>query len=282
MSCPVLVDIVHVTPLIKPLLISILLATPPDGYLGGSDCAMPPVGVGVSLPVPMERARSGPPADITRDEIEQRLGMWLDRKLRYPDTLRVRTHGDGWKVGQFDRIDVEVEGGKLDVVPLAYAKITFHGVAVDLAQLFSRGEVELSGRTPVEAHLELSEEGLNQVLARKAHRLRVDAPRIELEDGQVHFSGRMKTFVIKNDVLTSGRFTINGSGLHYLPSALKVGYLPLPQAALNALARRFNPIVDLGRLKPLKGLAFHLDRVAIEGERLILETAGGARIAKRE
>lgn len=272
---------------------SALCAGPPDGYLSTPGCGLAePVGIGVSLPLAQARdaafrvPRAGGrriPHDLRIEEIEQRIGAWLDRKLRYPDRLSVRCSrtGDGWRSGHFERIAIEVVGGKLDIVPLAAGRLRLRNVDIDLARLFADGEVLIAGSAPAEAHLEVTAEGLNHVLSRKARRLRVETPCIELLDGQVHFSGRMRTLLIKNDVVTSGRFEIaSGAKLNFFPSRLKVGYLPLPGAALGALARRFNPIVDLTRLKPLKGISFRLERVTVAPGRMILETANGSLIAK--
>ena len=264
-------------------------ASPPDGYLTEPACGLvEPVGIGVSLPIaPVEGDRSAPrrvlPADMRRSEIEQRIGQWLDRHLRNPDRLRVvcTPAGDGWKSGAFDQIAIDVRGGKLDMVPLSSGKLRLKNVVIDLPRLFTDGEVVITSSGPAEAHLEVSEEGLNSVLADKAEKLKVEQPHIELRDGLVEFSGRMKTLVIKNDVVTAGRFEIvDGAKLNYLPTRLKVGYLALPGAALAALARRFNPIVELARLKPIQGLSFQLERVTVVEGRIILETANGAEIAR--
>lgn len=267
-------------------------AAPPDGYLSGPAFGLAqPIGIGVSLPVsqveddeieeplPLREV----PSDVRLEEIEQRLGAWLDRKLRNPEKIKVTCahSGESWRAGHFDEIAVRLEGGKLDMVPVSTGTMRMTNVTIDLPRLFSDGEVVITSKAVAEAHLEVTQDGLNAVLEKKAKRLRVETPHIELADGQVQFTGRMKTLLIKNDVMTAGRFEISdGAKLNFFPTRLKVGYLPLPGAALSALARRFNPIVDLARLKPIRGITFQLERVTVVAGKLILETANGSRIAK--
>jgi hypothetical protein len=117
-------------------------------------------------------------------------------------------------------------------------------------------------------------------MTKKAEKLNVERPHIALGDGEVRFSARMRTLIIKNDVVTSGRFEIaSGGKLNFHPTSLKVGYLPLPNAALRALANRFNPIMELTRLKPIKGISFAFERVIVGDGVMALETAQGSELA---
>lgn len=251
---------------------STALAAPPDGYLSGPTCGLAePVGVGISLPLHVE------PADVKVEDIEQRIGAWLDRKLHYPDDVTVHcARGPENALGRFSSIEVDVRGGMLDMVPLKGGRLKLTGVTIDLGRLWKTGDVEIIGTSPAEAHLEVTEEGLNDVMTKKAEKLNVERPHIALAHDEVRFSARMRTLIIKNDVVTAGRFEIaTGGKLNFHPTSLKVGFLPLPNAALRALANRFNPIMELTRLKPLKGISFAFERVIVEPGVMALETAQG-------
>src|SRR5262249_20808969 len=98
---------------------SVAIAAPPDGYLSDATCGLAePVGVGISLPIHVE------PAEIKVEDIEQRIGAWLDRKLHYPEDVKVHcSHGPEAALGRFATIEVEVRGGTLDMVPLKSGRL---------------------------------------------------------------------------------------------------------------------------------------------------------------
>ena len=262
---------------------SALFAAPPDGYLSEAACGLAePVGAGLSLPLPSERRVTQVPADLKVEEVEQRIGAWLDRKLHYPEHVRVHcSRGPGLADGHFDEIRIEIKGGQLDFVPLASGVLRLAPVDIDIPRLWRDSQVDIRGTSFAEAHLEVSEQGLNDVMLKKAEDLKVERPHIALGDGTVRFSARMRTLVIKNDVMTAGRFELTDGHLNFHPTALKVGFIPLPGAALSALARRFNPILEVKDIHPIKGIAFQLERVVVLPGKLILETSRGDQIATR-
>ncbi|MBI4863305.1 MAG: hypothetical protein HY815_24020, partial [Candidatus Riflebacteria bacterium] len=78
-------------------------------------------------------------------------------------------------------------------------------------------------------------------------------------------------------VSTAGTFAVKGGNqVHFLPTSLAVGVLPVPRPAVNALARRLNPIFDLGRFQGLRGLSCQLARIELRGDSMVVESEGAA------
>jgi hypothetical protein len=278
-------------------------AAPPDGYLSGPSCALgQPVGVGPALLIPhASPAKPGsqssrPPAAVASDpggnsarfagvtlaEVEQRLAAYLDRAFRHPDALSVQAvapEGVAPAAGLLEAVHVEIRGGKLDVLPVTHARFRFQDVKLDVPLLVERGDVELAGTSPVEARVVVSEAGLNEALNRRRDHLAIDAPRVEIRDGQVRFSGRLRSRLASASFSTAGTFRlVRGGLLHFVPSRFTVGFLRVPGIALSTIARSINPILDLSRFRCWRGVAFQPGRVLVEGNTLVIESAGAGRL----
>jgi hypothetical protein len=245
-----------------------LLAIGPDGYLTGPDCALgQPVGAGVSLPPP-----------VTLSDLEHRIGEALDRTFRHPDQLKVKPVPEPdapLSAGKFRRVEVEFTGGALDILPVVKARFIFENVSLDLPLLYQKGELHLTGKTPVEARLITDEAGINQALMRRAKKLKVEDPRITLRHGAVQFSGKIKTFVIKNRIATDGAFQVQPVGkICFIPRRLSVGVMPVPHSIVSSLAHKINPVVEISHLRGLGDLTLNVTRIAVANHQLVIETDG--------
>lgn len=150
--------------------------------------------------------------------------------------------------GRFRRIAVAFEGGAIDLLRIKSARLEALDVGYDLEGL-------LAGRTflprsvgSTRIDLTVEEDALNAAAQTSKGRLGVEGPRFDLRQGEIVFSGRIKLLFMKNQLRLVGRLeTAGGSQIHFRPSDVEVSRLSLPGFLVSALARRFNPVLDLSR-----------------------------------
>jgi len=175
--------------------------------------------------------------------------------------------------GRFQSLDVGFENGFLDIIALRYVQIRFYEPAIDMQILETQGSVEFVQPPRTDMRLTIQEESLNRILEMKQGDLKMKEARLNLEDGQIHFTGRIKTLFLENKLKVKGNLMVTPTGeLNFQPSALSVGVIPLPQAMIAGIARRANPLFDLGNLNKLLGIVVNLDSIDIEPGQIVIST----------
>ena len=169
--------------------------------------------------------------------------------------------GAHWEKGELGAVEVEMEGGQLDMVPMEHARLSFHDVKVDAPLLLEQGKLRTIGTCTARGQLIVAGTGLDAAIKSRAKDLKIEEPHLVVRGDLVCFSALVKTLIIKNRVSTAGRFEIDELGhLVYHPQRLTVGILPLPSIALNAIARRINPLADVSNLRAASRSAVPADQ----------------------
>lgn len=100
----------------------------------------------------------------------------------------------------------------------------------------------------------VTESAINAYLdARPTRASRFQFTRVELLDGAVRVSGRLKTPLVGIPASATGRLDVHDGQLDFIPTDLRVAGIDLPTWLTDELAERVNPLVDLSgeRYAPL-------------------------------
>lgn len=224
-------------------------------------------GPGVLPEVELDSSRVFEMATRQPRELERNLAVAFGRLLGNPSRMDIEVeHGKLSERlgGRFERISVRLEDGWLDKLHLKEAHLEARDVSYDLREL-------LSGRTYIprsvgstRIDLTVDEESINEVVAATRGALRVDSPHFELRPGRIVFTGRIRFLFMRNPIRLVGSLDVrDGSRVDFHPARVQVSSIPLPGLLVDALSRRFNPVVDLGRTPFWKSFSASLGSIEI-------------------
>lgn len=202
------------------------------------------------------------------ERLEEALRVSFSRLLGNPSRLdlvvergsRVEQLG-----GRFRRISVRFEDGALDTLRVSRAQLEAVDVHFDLEKLLS-GE-DFMPRSVGSTHLDLmiEESALNDTILASRRQLGVSDPYFEILEGEIRFRGGIRLVFFDNRIDLAGQLLVrNGSELHFRPSHLHVSRVRVPGFLVQAISRKFNPVVRLSRAPFWDAFRVHLGEISME------------------
>lgn len=186
------------------------------------------------------------------DEVRDHLKRVFLSYVEKPEQVRVdiapTTH-EQLKEGRFPRIVFEFKRGLFETIQIEHLYAEFVGSKLNYEELLVNDRIRVLDQGRIDYITEIDEADLNKAVFNSGKKLNVRNPRIELRNGSVRFSGNVKHGLGYTFVRVDGTMrVVDKTKIHFQPSSLKIGFLPLPQLVAREVFQRINPVADLAKL----------------------------------
>lgn len=152
--------------------------------------------------------------------------------------------------GRFPRIVFEFRRGLFESILVEHLYSEFVDCELNYLELLVHDRIRLLKQGRIDYFTEIHEPDLNKAIFNSSKKMNVRNPRLELRDGSLTFSGRVKHALGSNYVRVDGTMRlVDKTKIHFQPNGLKVGVLPLPGFVAREVFQRINPVADLTKLK---------------------------------
>jgi hypothetical protein len=170
--------------------------------------------------------------------------------------------------GRFAWIRFSFQDGLFDSIPVKRLESEFRDVQLNVHDLTCVDRIRLIEHKKIDYYVEVTEADMNTAVFTSGGKLKnVRNPRMELNENSIRFSGGVKRLFGYTNVRVDGMLkVVDKNKINFVPSALKVGVVPLPGFVTREIFQRINPLADLGRLNmnaPPDHIIVRPDRVCI-------------------
>ncbi len=153
--------------------------------------------------------------------------------------------------GFFPRIQFEFRDGLFDSGQVSHLVVDMRNVKLSYEELLLNDRIRFVDQGKVDYLCEVSEEQLNHAIFEQGgKKMNVKNPKIELRNGSIRFSGRVKHGLGSTNVRVDGSMkVVDGTKIFFQPSSMKLSILPMPGFVAREIFSHLNPIADLSRLQ---------------------------------
>lgn len=149
-------------------------------------------------------------------------------------------------LGHFKRVNVKVTRGETEDLTLERADTEFFDVQINTTKLINETKVETVKVSEINMDVSILENDLNGFLERKAKKINVDNPHVEMKNGLLTLSGSTKYSFMKVKFWATGALEVHeGKEIWFHPRKIKLNGMTMPRAFIGSLVKRMNPVLNL-------------------------------------
>ena len=188
------------------------------------------------------------------EQVRKQVERVLHAYVVNPREVRVQiapTSAEQLAEGSFPRIVFEFRDGMFDTGKVTHLLADMRDVQLNYEELLLYDRIRFEKPGHVEYICEITEKELNHAIFELGDKkLNVKNPHIELRRETLRFTGRVPHMLGSTNVRVDGTMkVVNGTKIHFVPSALRLSIMPMPGFVAREIFQRINPIADLDRLK---------------------------------
>jgi hypothetical protein len=171
--------------------------------------------------------------------------------------------------GKLSRVEINFRDGSIQGLTglnVKRGRVIVEELEMDLQRLMSNGQLDVKKVGNVNFQFKLEEEDINSYLNKEEARLKLNQPRLEIEEGKITFSARVKTLFFSSKVRTEGYFEVNKEKqtVDFKARGLRLNSMGVPRFLLGNLVSRINPVLRLDGFELAKKLHIRLDDIKLE------------------
>jgi len=152
--------------------------------------------------------------------------------------------------GVFPRVQFEFHDGQFDTGTVRHLVADMHDVTLNYEDLLLNDRIRFDHEGKIDYLCEVDEAEFNRAIFDADRKMNVRNPHIELRDGSLRFTGKVKHGLGTTSVRVDGCMkVVDHTKIFFQPSSLKLGILPMPGFIAREIFSRLNPIADLSKLK---------------------------------
>ncbi len=194
-------------------------------------------------------------------EVQEAFRKGMQEFLKGGDSIKIRffaSSRDEIFNGHFRQVEVIFKDNMLqgmENLNIRRGRAVFRGVKFDLSQLILEKKLVVKSIKSVKFNFRLKEDDINSYLVAEQKRINLRNPKIELKNGAMIFSAKVRNRFFSARVRTEGNFEVrpDGRSVDFKANRVRLNSLKIPGFVTGQIVNRINPILKLDKF-PLMGL----------------------------
>lgn len=204
-------------------------------------------------------------------EVQQAFRKGMQEFLKGGDSIRIRffaSSRDEIFSGHFRQVEVLFRDNMLqgmESLNIKRGRAIFRGVKFNLSELILDGKLVIKSIDSVKFNFRLKEDDINNYLVAEQKRINLRNPKIELKDGAMIFSAKVRNRFFSARVRTEGNFEVrpDGRSVDFKASRVRLNSLKIPGFVTGQIVNRINPVLKLDKFPLMDLIPVKLNKIEI-------------------
>ena len=202
-------------------------------------------------------------------EIRQAFKKGLSEYLLASDGVQIRfypSQPEDIVLGRFGLLEISFQNSAfqgLEGLNIDRGKLRVEDLRFDVSHLMSTGKLQVRTVGKVEFVLRLNENDINEYLESNQRRINLRAPRVQLTEDRMLFSGRIRNRFFSARVRTEGKFVVNQKDrtVDFQTNNVRLNALKIPGFVTGSVVNRINPILNLNKFRLMELIPIKLQEI---------------------
>jgi hypothetical protein len=218
----------------------------------------------MALPeIPQESADFFAVRDALREAISEFVQSDEDFQLLVFPTL-----AEELAAGRLSRVEISFRGGEiqgLEGLKVRRGRVVATDLSFDLEKLLLEKKLKVDKVGSMQFRVRVDEEDINSYLSSGRRNLNLDQPQLDIKEGRIQFSARVRTLFFSSRVMTEGSFELNKEKqtIDFRATQLKMNSIGVPRFALGSIVSKINPVLRLKNFSLVGLLSLNLEEIQI-------------------
>ncbi len=170
--------------------------------------------------------------------------------------------------GHFRQVEVLFKDNMLqgmESLNIKRGRAVFRGVKFDISQLMLDSKLAIESIDSVKFNFRLREDDINNYLVAEQKRINLRNPKIELRNGAMVFSAKVRNRFFSARVRTEGKFKVrpDGRSVDFKANRVKLNSIKIPGFVTGQIVNRINPVLKLDKFPLMDLIPVKLNKIQI-------------------
>lgn len=204
-------------------------------------------------------------------EVQEAFRTGMQEFLKSGDSIKIRFYAssrDEIFGGHFRQVEVIFKDNMLqgmENLNIKRGRAVFRGVRFDLGRLIIDSKLVIKSIDSVKFNFRLKEDDINNYLVAEQKRINLRNPKIELKNGAMIFSAKVRNRFFSARVRTEGNFEVrpDGRSVDFKASRVRLNSLKIPSFVTGQVVNRINPVLKLDKFPLMDLIPVKLNKIEI-------------------
>ena len=204
-------------------------------------------------------------------EVQEAFRKGMQEFLKGGKSIRIRFFASSREEifsGHFRQVEVLFRDNMLqgmESLNIKRGRAVFRGVNFDISRLILDSKLIIESIDSVKFNFRLKEDDINNYLVAEQKRINLRNPKIELKNGAMVFSAKVRNRFFSARVRTEGKFKVrpDGRSVDFKASRVRLNSLKIPGFVTGQIVNRINPVLKLDKFPLMELIPVKLNKIKI-------------------